>query len=176
MVGEKEDLLKFANFSSESVCRPLFDKYAFGETPRDRLGNLEQRICQMERNPNSSQLSCPDGDVPGTKNILEKVIVGHSPRQPRHSMRLSTDSLNSVLVKEIGSEFTDDSPMFNTNSPKFNTSFKKMDLVSKMEEISGLRMDNDALEVGDDMSDRIYTIDSVHNGVPYNVTTFTQLF
>ena len=173
---EKEDLLKFANFSSEFVCRPLVDKYAFGETPRDHLRNLKQRICQMERNPSSSQLSRPNGDVTGTKNILEKVIVGHSPRQPRHSRRLSTDSLNSVLVKEIGSEFTGDSPMLNINSPRFNTSFKKMDLVSEMEEIFGSRMDNDALEVGDDMSDRIYTIDSVHNGVPYNVTTFTQLF
>ncbi|XWS43305.1 hypothetical protein CRYUN_Cryun16bG0091600 [Craigia yunnanensis] len=154
------------------------DKYAFGETPRDHLRNLEQRICQMERNPSSSQLSHLDGDVPGTKNVREKVIVGHSPRRPRHSRRLSTDSLNSVLVKEIGSEFSGDSPMFNidspwfnTSSPRFNTSFKKMELVSEMEEISSSRrMDNDASEIGDDMSDRVYTIDSVHNGVPYNRT------
>ncbi|XWS59329.1 hypothetical protein CRYUN_Cryun08bG0112500 [Craigia yunnanensis] len=163
------------------------EKYAFGETPRARnhLRNLEQRICQMERNPSSSQLSQLDGDFPGTKNLLEKVIVGRSPRRPRHSRRLSTDSLNSVLVKEIGSELTGDSPRFNigsprfntssprfnTSSPRFNTSFKRMEFVSEMEEISSSRrMDNDASEVGDDMSDRVYTIDSVHNGVPYNGT------
>ncbi|XVF55929.1 hypothetical protein PTKIN_Ptkin06aG0075300 [Pterospermum kingtungense] len=140
------------------------EKYAFGETPRDQLRNLEQRICQMETNPSSSQLSQLDGDFFGTKNILEKVIVGLSPRRPRHSRRHSTDSLSSVLVKEIGSEFTGD-------SPRFNTSFKKMDFVSEMEEISSSRrMDNDA-SVGDDMNDRVYTIDSVHNGVPYNGTS-----
>ncbi|OMO51920.1 hypothetical protein CCACVL1_29496 [Corchorus capsularis] len=154
------------------------EKYAFGETPRDHLRNLDQRISQMERIPSSSHVSQMDGDYPGTKNILEKVIVGHSPRRPRHSMRFSTDSFNSVLGKEMGSEFGD-SPRFNfgsprftigspryTNSPKFNTSFKKMEFVSEMDET---RIDN-ASEVGDDMSDRVYTIDSVNNGVPYNGT------
>ncbi|KAK6232375.1 hypothetical protein SCA6_002448 [Theobroma cacao] len=155
------------------------EKYAFGETPRARehLRNLEQRICQMERNPSSSHLSHVDGDFPGTKNVLEKVIVGHSPRRPRHSRRVSTDSLNSVLAKEMGSEFTSDSPRFNigsprfnTSSPRFNTSFKKVEFVSEMEEISSSRRMDNASEVGDDMSDRVYTIDSVHNGVPYNGT------
>ncbi|XVE61343.1 hypothetical protein DITRI_Ditri06bG0031900 [Diplodiscus trichospermus] len=156
------------------------EKYAFGETPRaqDHLRNLEQRIYQMERNPSSSQLSQLDGDFPGTKNVLEKVIVGHSPRRPRHSRMLSTDSLSSVLVKEIGAEFTSDSPRFNigspcfnTSSPRFSTRFKNMEFTSRMEEISSARrMENDASEVGDDMSDRIYTIDSVHNGRPYNGT------
>ncbi|XP_022766902.1 myosin-binding protein 7 [Durio zibethinus] len=155
------------------------EKYAFGETPRaqEHLRNLEQRICQMERNPSSSQLSQLDGDFPGTKNALEKVIVGHSPRRPRHSRRLSTDSSNSFLVKEMGSEFTNDSPRFticsprfNAISPRFNTSFKKMEFVSEMDEISSSRRMDNPSEVGDDMSDRIYTIDSVHTGVPYNGT------
>ncbi|XP_022746455.1 myosin-binding protein 7-like isoform X2 [Durio zibethinus] len=147
------------------------EKYAFSETPRDHLRNLEQRIYQMERNPSSSQLSQLDGDFPGTKNILEKVIVGHSPRRPRHLRRFSTDSLNSVLANEIGSEFTGESPRFNIGSPRLNTSFKKMEFVSEMEEISSSRRtDNDASEFGDDMSDRVYTIDSVHNGVPYSGT------
>ncbi|XP_022742796.1 myosin-binding protein 7-like [Durio zibethinus] len=149
------------------------EKYAFGETPHahEHLRNLEQRIFQMERNPSSSQLSQLDGDFPGTKNVLEKVIVGHSPRRPRHSMGLSTDSSNSFLAKEIGSEFTGDSPRFNTNSPRFNTSFKKMEFVSELDEISSSRRMGNASEVGDDMSDRVYTIDSVHNGVPYNGTS-----
>ncbi|XVE75821.1 hypothetical protein DITRI_Ditri12bG0122600 [Diplodiscus trichospermus] len=141
------------------------EKYAFGETPhaREHLRNLEHRIFQMERNPSSSQLSQLDGDFPGTKNVFEKVIVGHSPRRPRHSRRFSTDSSNSFMAKEINSEFTGD-------SPRFNTSFKKMEFVSEMDEISSSRKMENASELGDDMSDRVYTIDSVHNGVPYNGT------
>ncbi|XVF76023.1 hypothetical protein PTKIN_Ptkin13bG0234300 [Pterospermum kingtungense] len=163
------------------------EKYPFGETPHagDHLKNLEQRIYQMERNPSSSQLSQLDGDFPATKNVLEKVIVGHSPRRPRHSRRLSTDSSNSFRVKDIGSEFTSDSPRFNFgsprfnigsprfnfNSPRFNTSFKKMEFVSEVDETSSSRRMDNASEVGDDMSDRVYTIDSIHNGVPYNRTS-----
>ncbi|KAB2096973.1 hypothetical protein ES319_A01G139700v1 [Gossypium barbadense] len=132
------------------------EKYAFGETPcaRKHLRNLEQRICQIERNPSSSQLSELDGYFPGTKNVPEKVIVGHSPRQSRHSRRLSSDSSTTFLAKEITSEFTGNSPRF----------------ISEMDKISSSgRMDN-ASEVGDDMSDRVYTIDSIHTGVPYKGT------
>ncbi|XWS66534.1 hypothetical protein CRYUN_Cryun05aG0207900 [Craigia yunnanensis] len=191
--GEKDEQIRnMAEYFSAQVDLPAYDypplkcnlnenpgddvedveKYAFGETPRARehLRNLEQRICQMERNPSSSQLNQLDGDFPGTKNVLEKVIVGHSPRRPRHSRRLSTDSSNSFLAKEISSEFTGDSPRFNTSSPRFNTSFKKMEFVSEMDKISSSRRMDNASEVGDDMSDRVYTIDSVHNGVPYNGT------
>ncbi|GMI84807.1 hypothetical protein like AT5G06560 [Hibiscus trionum] len=136
------------------------EKYAFGETPREHLRNLEQRICRMERNLSSSQLSQLDGCFPGTKNFSEKVIVGHSPRQQRHSRGLSGDSSNTFLPKEISSEFTGD-------SPKFNTSFKKTEFVSEMDKISSSRRMDNASEVGDDMSDRVYTIDSIHPGVPY---------
>ncbi|KAE8726627.1 Myosin-binding protein 7 [Hibiscus syriacus] len=145
------------------------EKYAFGETPRARehLRNLEERISQMERNPSGSQL---DGEIPGTRNVFEKVVVGHSPRRPRHSRRHSNDSTNSFFSREMGSEFISDSPKFTFGSPRYNTSLKKMELVSEMDEISSTgRMDN-VSEVGDDMNDRVYTIDSVHNGVPYNGT------
>ncbi|TYH88062.1 hypothetical protein ES332_D01G161200v1 [Gossypium tomentosum] len=129
------------------------EKYAFGEIPcaREHLRNLEQRICQMERNPSSSQLSQLDGYIPGTKNVPEKVIVGHSPRQSRHSRRLSSDSSTTFLAKEIPSEFTGNSPRF----------------ISEMDKISGSRRMDNASEVGDDMSDRVYSIDSIHTGVPY---------
>ncbi|KAE8704618.1 Myosin-binding protein 7 [Hibiscus syriacus] len=145
------------------------EKYAFGEIPRsqEHLTNLEERISQMERNPNSSQL---DGEIPGTRNVLEKVVVGHSPRRPRHSRRHSTDSTNSFFSREMGSEFISDSPKFAFGSPGYNTSFKKMELVSEMDKILSLRRINNASEVGDDMSDRVYTIDSVRNEVPYNGT------
>ncbi|XP_052881129.1 myosin-binding protein 7 isoform X2 [Gossypium arboreum] len=145
------------------------EKYAFGETPRARehLRNLEERISQMESIPSSNQL---DGETPGTRNVFEKVVVGHSPRRPRHSRKFSMDSTNSFISREMGSEFISDSPRFNFGSPRFNTSFKKMELVSEMDEISSTRRMDNASEVGDDMSDRVYTIDSVHNGVPYNGT------
>ncbi|KAK8490966.1 hypothetical protein V6N13_126129 [Hibiscus sabdariffa] len=146
------------------------EKYAFGETPRARehLRNLEERISQMERNPSGSQL---DGEIPGTRNVFEKVVVGHSPRRPRHSRRHSTDSTNSFFSREMGSEFISDSPRFTFGSPRYNTSFKKMELVSEMDKISSTRRMDNVSEAGDDMSDRVYTIDSVHNGVPYNGTS-----
>ncbi|GMI64695.1 hypothetical protein like AT5G06560 [Hibiscus trionum] len=145
------------------------EKYTFGETPhsQEHLRNLEERISQMERNPSSSQL---DGEIPGTRNVFEKVVVGHSPRRPRHSRRLSTDSTNSFFSREMGSEFISDSPRFTFGSPRYNTNFKKMELVSEMDEISSTRRMDNVSEVRDDMSDRVYIIDSVHNGVSYNGT------
>ncbi|KAL2534519.1 Myosin-binding protein 7 [Abeliophyllum distichum] len=92
--------------------------------------------------------------------MLEKVIVGQSPRRPRHSRKFSNDSSNSLF--ETGKDFVPDSV---TDSPKFDGSFKNG--FSQMEN-SNLRMVDNASEVGDDMSDRVYTIDSVHQEAPYN--------
>ncbi|KAL5545649.1 hypothetical protein UlMin_005336 [Ulmus minor] len=136
------------------------EKYAFGETPRgrDHLKNLEHRIHQMERCPSNNQ---PDGEFSGSKNIMEKVIVGHSPRRSRHSRKFSNDSASFMgMVRETGTD-----PY--SESPRHNASFKKMDYVSHPEEYSTRKLDNGS-ELGDDTSDRVYTIDSVHNGVPYN--------
>ncbi|KAL4342406.1 hypothetical protein GQ457_08G017090 [Hibiscus cannabinus] len=130
--------------------------------------NLEQRNLQVKTNRSSSQM---DGSFPGTKNVLEKVIVGQSPRRARHSRRFSTDSYNSLLAKETASEFTIDSPRFNIGSPRFNATYKKMGLASKMDEVSSSRRRDNTSEVADDMSDRVYTIDSVHHGATYNETT-----
>lgn len=134
------------------------EKYAFGETPRgrDHLKNLEHRIYQMERSPSNSQL---DGEFSGSKSILEKVIVGHSPRHSRHSRKYSSDSPSfRAVARETGTEL-------NGESPRFNISFKKTEYVSQSEESNMRKVDNTS-DVGDDMSDRVYTIDSVHNGVP----------
>ncbi|MBA0767772.1 hypothetical protein Gotri_016628 [Gossypium trilobum] len=145
------------------------EKYAFGETPhaRDQLRNLEQRIFQVERSSGGSQL---DGGCSGTKHVFEKVIVGHSPRRTRHSRRFSIDSYNSFLAKETASEFTIDSPRFHIGSPRFNASHKKMEFISRMDEISSSKRMDNASEVEDDTSDRVYTIDPVHNGAVYNET------
>ncbi|KAG5043992.1 hypothetical protein GLYMA_03G205300v4 [Glycine max] len=110
------------------------DKYAFGETPKDRLKNLESRISQMERSPTYSQM---DGEFSG-KNILEKVIVGQSPRRAKHSRKFSCDS------SSLCPEYMMDSP-----------SFRKID-----EDLSNLKKVDNASEAGDDMIDKVYTIDS----------------
>lgn len=127
------------------------EKYAFGETPKS-LKDLEQRINQLERTPRSIQ---PDGEFFGTKNVLEKVIVGHSPRKPRLSRKLSTNSTGSVL-KDMGSEFS-------TDSPRFGGSIRKT-MYSQPEEYSNVGKGDNSSNAGDDMSDRVYTIDSVYQG------------
>ncbi|CAA2954553.1 myosin-binding 7 [Olea europaea subsp. europaea] len=137
------------------------EKYAFGETPlsRDHLKDLEDRINQLERTPKTIQ---PEGEF---KNAFEKVVVGQSPRRPRHLRKFSTDSSNSFFMKgkETGAEFS-------TDSPKFCGSFKKT-AYTQMEENSNLRRVNNASEVGDDVSDRVYTIDSIHQGASFNGVT-----
>ncbi|RDX99493.1 Myosin-binding protein 7, partial [Mucuna pruriens] len=133
------------------------EKYAFGETPTDRLRNLENRIYQMEKTPTYSQM---DGDFTG-KNILEKVIVGQSPRRTKHSRRFSCDSPSfGGAGKETCPEFMMDSPKLNSN---------RRDYFSQSEDHSNLKKSDSE---GDDTSDRIYTIDSVHCGVPH--TCFTD--
>ncbi|XP_068634789.1 myosin-binding protein 7 [Aristolochia californica] len=132
------------------------EKYAFGETPktRDHLQNLEYRICQLERNPSGANL---DGEFSGTRNYLEKVAIGQSPGRFRHSQRLSHDSSSSFfgMVKEPN-------PVqdFRTETPRQGSGLRRMDDSTNIEEYPLPKVDN-ASDFGDDMSDRIYTIDSV---------------
>lgn len=140
------------------------DKYAFGETPRAReqLQDLEHRINQLERTPRHGQM---DRDYPSTRHFLEKAVAGQSPRRHRHSKRFSTDSFGSFSA--LGKEKNQD---YNTwASPKtFQlSSFKKMEEFSNMDEYNSSRKMDNASDLGDDMTDRIYTIDSIQ-GVPYN--------
>lgn len=115
------------------------DKYAFGETPhaQDHFQNVECEIHQLERSPSSNQI---DGEYCTTKSFIEKAAVGQSPQWSSHARRFSTESSSSLLgmVKE-------------TNQEDYSLS-KKVD---------------NASDAGDDMSDRVYTVDSVQ-GVPYN--------
>lgn len=137
------------------------EKYAFGETPRarDQLKDLEYRINQLEKSPRTIP---PDGEFFGTKNVLEKVIVGQSPKRPRHLRKFSTDSPSSFFAvgKEMG-------PDYYADSPKFGSSFKKTEF-SHLEENSNLRKMDNASEFGDDVSDRVYTIDSIHQQASAN--------
>lgn len=141
------------------------EKHAFGESPhaREQLNDLESRFHQMERRTSRNHL---DGQYSGSKNILEKVIVGQSPRQSGHSRKLSNDSSTSFMgfVKETGPDFTPDSPRTT------NSSFKKTEYTSYAENFSNLRK-MDTSDIGDDMTDRVYTIDSIHKGTPYYSVT-----
>lgn len=131
------------------------EKYPFGETPRNQdLRSLEHRINQLEGTPQGEQMN---GDF-GSRKFLEKVVVGQSPRRSRHSRKFSTDSSSSVLGygRDMGPDHTMD-------SPRYGTSFKKLDCVA--EELRNL---DSASDFDDDMSDRVYTIDSIHPGGSYN--------
>ncbi|KAL1566097.1 myosin-binding protein 7-like [Salvia divinorum] len=133
------------------------EKYPFGETPCSRyeLKDFENRLNEFEQSPRTIE---PDREYFGTKNILEKVIVGPSPRLGNHLRKSSTDSSNSQfgMVKEM-------SPDFATNSPKFGSSFKKTTF-SHLDMNPNLRKVDSASEVGSDVNDRVYTIDSIHRG------------
>lgn len=59
------------------------DKYVFGETPKEQIQNIEQRISQMERMPSSSH---------------EKGVVAFSPIRPYHSRRNSAESFGEFPV------------------------------------------------------------------------------
>ncbi|XP_010555838.1 PREDICTED: myosin-binding protein 7 [Tarenaya hassleriana] len=115
------------------------EKCQFPESPsgQEHFKCLERRISQLEHD---------------REDVIEKMIVGQSPRWRGHARRLSMDSfgLNSPLgtARELKETFF-------TDSPRSTSSFKKMESV---------HIDS-ALEVQDDMSDRVYTIDSVHVGV-----------
>ncbi|KAI3791628.1 hypothetical protein L2E82_05487 [Cichorium intybus] len=77
---------------------------------------------------------------PKHQPALEKVVVGHSPRKNKLSTRFSLDSSGSFFAT-IKEEQQDYSP------------YKKVDNPS---------------ELADEMSDRIYTVDSIHYGTQYH--------
>ncbi|KAJ6827169.1 myosin-binding protein 7-like [Iris pallida] len=58
----------------------------FGETPRDRIQNIEQRITRMERMPSSSH---------------DKGVIGYSPRRPWHLRTMSVDSYGSFPLPVV---------------------------------------------------------------------------
>lgn len=127
------------------------EKYAFDDTPRsrDQLKDLEYRIHQLEKSPRSNQ---PVGECYVTENVPEKAIVGHSPRTSHDS----PSSCFGTTGREMGA------PDSTRGSPKFSGSFRKADY-SEQVNYTNTRVDNIS-EAGDDMSDRVYTIDSVHQG------------
>ncbi|CAA0843006.1 Myosin-binding protein 7 [Striga hermonthica] len=134
------------------------EKYASGETPssRHQLKDLEFRINQLEKN--SPRTIQPDRE---SRNVLENVVVGHSPRRAdRHFRKFSTDSSGSPF-SATGRESEPD------YSPRYGSSFRKSEL-SHLDLSSNLKKTDSRSETGDETDDRVYTIDSIHQGAPAN--------
>ncbi|XP_055834442.1 myosin-binding protein 7-like isoform X2 [Solanum dulcamara] len=124
------------------------EKYAFGEAPRscEHLRYLEKRINQLETTPSSQT----DGEV-FNNNVLEKAIVAQSPFIPS---------------KEISSDFI-------SGSPKFGGSVRTAENL-QTDEYANLRKVDESSEIGAEMSDRVYTIDFIHQGAEYNGNSETK--
>nr|GMD88007.1 myosin-binding protein 7 [Ipomoea batatas] len=141
------------------------EERVFGETPRSQhqFQELECRIVQLEKSP---RISHPDAEF-NDNNVLDKVAIGQSPRTPSHLRKISTDSSATFIAtnKDMDDEFVAQSPMFGGNSRKIG--------VSEAHECSNLRKVNTSTEVedDDDTADRVYTIDSIHQGAGYNCVT-----
>ncbi|KAJ0806235.1 putative GTD-binding domain-containing protein [Helianthus annuus] len=102
------------------------EKYAFSETQTPcSIKDIEHRIIQLERSS------------PRHQPVLEKVVVGNSPRIQKPSTRYSMDSAGS------GSFFA----MIKEEDPNFK------------------KVENES-EYGSEINDRIYTVDAVHYGAP----------
>ncbi|KAL1204716.1 Myosin-binding protein 7 [Cardamine amara subsp. amara] len=124
---------------------------------REHLKTLDLRLTQMEEtNPSFTQLNGDFSRAARGRDVAEKVMVGQSPRRQRHFRRISTAGSSSHLgaSKELRPDVFVDSPRSEIYSSK------KVDNVSYTENNNAK---DDSSDVGDDMSDRVYTIDSVHH-------------
>ncbi|CAN8298432.1 unnamed protein product [Cochlearia groenlandica] len=132
------------------------EKYPLTDSPHagENLKTLERRISQMERIPSFPQSN--NGDLSAGRTYLEKVVVDQSPRRQRHFRRVSTDSSSSLLGTN-----REQRPDSSVDSPR-----SKSGSFTKTEDGEGKAYIS---EIGDnDMSDRVYTIDSVHHDVSHS--------
>ncbi|XP_019153632.1 PREDICTED: myosin-binding protein 7-like [Ipomoea nil] len=149
------------------------EEHVFGETPRSQhqCQDLECRIVQLDKSP---EISHPDGEF-NENNVLDKVAIDQSPRRPRHLRKISTNSSGTYIAtnKDMDDEFVAQSPMFGGNSRKIGVSEAHGCGVSEAHGCSNLRKVNTSTEVEDDndTGDRVYTIDSIHQGAGYNGVT-----
>ncbi|ESQ48856.1 hypothetical protein EUTSA_v10020560mg [Eutrema salsugineum] len=140
------------------------ENYPPADSPhgREHLKTLDLRISQMETSPSFTQL---DGEFPRAtgRDVSETLVAGQSPRRQRHFRRISTASSSSHLgaSKEVRPDVFVDSPRFES----------KVENVSYTETCGK----DDSSDIGDDMSDRVYTIDSVHHSVSHSGVTEEKL-
>ncbi|VVA97282.1 unnamed protein product [Arabis nemorensis] len=144
------------------------ENYPPADSPhgREHLKKLDRRISQMETNPSFPQLN-GDFSIARGRDVSEKVMVDQSPRRQRHFRRISTASSSTHLGsnKALRPDMFVDSP----RSESYGS--KKVESVSYTEN----NAKDDSSEIGDDMSDRVYTIDSVHRSVSHSSVTEQKL-
>ncbi|KAK1384687.1 Myosin-binding protein 7 [Heracleum sosnowskyi] len=135
-------------FSNDEVNSDVVEveKHVFRELPQPRgqIEDLEYRTKQLEE-------SQPDVEIFGTKNVLEKVEGSHSPRY-RHGRKSSTDSSSSIYASV--KESTD--VAYDLGRAK-----EKECVHVHSEKKSNLEMVDTELEVGDDMSERVHTLEDI---------------
>uniref|UniRef100_A0A1J3HYY5 GTD-binding domain-containing protein n=1 Tax=Noccaea caerulescens TaxID=107243 RepID=A0A1J3HYY5_NOCCA len=140
---------------------------AYSPHGREHLKTLDLRISQMETNPSFPQLN---GDFVKARgmDVSEKAVVGQSPRRQRQFRRISTAGSSSQLgaSKDLKADIFVDSPRSESYSSKKVGTFSYTENYNAEDESS---------EIGDDMSDRVYTIDSVHQGASHSVVTDQKL-
>ncbi|KAF6172201.1 hypothetical protein GIB67_024823 [Kingdonia uniflora] len=97
------------------------------------------------------------------------MVVGQSPRirQTRHAIKFSIES-SSLLYGGLIKEMTQDTNMENGRP---GSSLKKTKyFMGPLEDYSNLKKVDNASDIGDAMSDRVYTIDSIHNGLKDHIS------
>ncbi|KAK9170225.1 hypothetical protein Syun_002365 [Stephania yunnanensis] len=124
------------------------------------LGN----ICRISTSGSTNWRKLPKAmqmgrNFSGTMNISEKPVVDQSPKRT-HVRKFSADSSCS---------FYGQAPVPGVDNPMPSNSFRK-EFPNPME-YSNMRKVENASELGDDMNDRVYTIDSIHHGAPKNIIT-----
>uniref|UniRef100_A0A7N0RHT5 GTD-binding domain-containing protein n=1 Tax=Kalanchoe fedtschenkoi TaxID=63787 RepID=A0A7N0RHT5_KALFE len=149
---------------------------SFGTTESELEG---ERVASLSRNASVNDgsqfdfpaydyppLKCNVNEVNGPDGDFEDVIVGQSPRRSKHSRKFCTGSSGSLLsqAREIDAYFT-------TDTPRLGTSFKNTECISQVENFSNRNVDETS-DIGDDTTDRICTIDSIHHGAPH--TSFIE--
>ncbi|XP_074379016.1 myosin-binding protein 7-like isoform X2 [Apium graveolens] len=127
------------------------EKHVFEEVllSRGQFEDLEYQLKQLEESSTQSQ---PDVEIFGTKNVLKKVIVRHSPLY-RHSRKNSTDSSSSIYasVKETADVAYD-----------LGSSTKKECVHIHLEENSNMEKVDTALEIGNGVGDRVHSVEDIN--------------
>ncbi|CAN8269437.1 unnamed protein product [Cochlearia groenlandica] len=129
------------------------DNYPPADSPRGRehLKTLDLRIREMETSPGFTQLNGDYYSGETGRDVSEKLVIGQSPRRQGHFRRSSIGSSSSHLC--ASKEVRHDVSVDYSRSESYGS--KKVEHVYDGKD--------DSSEIGDDMSDRVYTIDSVHH-------------
>uniref|UniRef100_A0A7N0RHZ4 GTD-binding domain-containing protein n=1 Tax=Kalanchoe fedtschenkoi TaxID=63787 RepID=A0A7N0RHZ4_KALFE len=162
---------QFKRFAEEKMAHDQQEFGALEELLYKREQSIQALTCEVQAykhrmmsfGTTESEL---EGERVASLSRNASVIVGQSPRRSKHSRKFSTGSSGSLLsqAREIDAYFT-------TDTPRLGTSFKNTECISQVENFSNRNVDETS-DIGDDTTDRICTIDSIHHGAPH--TSFIE--